>query len=136
MNTTTPGLNGLIESTEADSSAPAGTNPGSDGLSQHREVLQQNIDSILRGNMYGTMSQKVVMDRNYYNLFYKYKDSNAKLLKIRQQTRFNNASAGPQGLLKGVNVVPTGSHTQNSKFLYQYRTLSKDSSKGSRAAHL
>lgn len=35
------------------------------------------------------MSQKVVMDRNYYNMFYKYQDSNAKLLKIRQQTRIN-----------------------------------------------
>ena len=38
-----------------------------------------------------TMSQKVVMDRSYYNQFYKFKDSNAKLLKIRKQSRLNNS---------------------------------------------
>ena len=99
MNTTvTPGLTGLAESTQDDSSVPAGTNLGSENgvtaqdFTRKRELMQRNIDNILRGNMYGTMSQKVVMDRNYYNMFYKYQDSNAKLLKIRQQTRLNQES--------------------------------------------
>lgn len=138
MNTTiTPHL-GNVESTQDDSSAPGGTNAGSDGGGMHdftrkRELMQRNIDNILRGNV-GTMSQKVVMDRNYYNMFYKYQDSNAKLLKIRQQTRTNQTSQN----LHALTAVPVGqgSHTQDSKFMYQYRTLSKDSSKGSRAAQL
>ena len=31
------------------------------------------------------------MDKLYYNQFYKFKDSNAKLLKIRKQSRFNSS---------------------------------------------
>ena len=62
MNTTiTPGLTGLVESTQDDSSAPAGTNMGSEGggalndFTRKRELMQRNIDNILRGNC-GTMS--------------------------------------------------------------------------------
>ena len=45
--------------------------------------MQANSNLFANGQFGGTMSQKVVMDRRYYNMFYKFQDSNAKLLKIR-----------------------------------------------------
>ena len=59
--------------------------------------MQDNIQDILQGTNYGSMSKKVIMDGNYYKTFYKYQKDNSKLLKIRQQTRRINSSAGFQG---------------------------------------
>ena len=78
-----------------------------------------------RGN---TMSQKVVMDRQYYNQFYKFSDSNAKLLKIRKQSRLSNSgvvfenscsflqpTSGPNYGAMGVGRFPSSSQHSSLK---------------------
>ena len=44
-----------------------------------------------------TNTQKVVMDRQYFNQIYKYKGNNAKLLNIRRK-RFMSATSGDAAL--------------------------------------
>ena len=75
-----------------------------------------------------TMSQKVVMDRRYYNQFYKFSDSNAKLLRIRKQSRLTNSGGGIASnfenscsFLQATTTTPGG----------LIRTLANDSSNGS-----
>lgn len=64
-----------------------------------RQNLNQVTNSLFQrmqsagGNGANIASQKLIMDRQYYNSFYKYKDSNAKLLNIRKARRSINTAA-------------------------------------------
>ena len=96
------------------------------------------------------MSQKLVMDKAYYNQFYRFKDNNAKLLKIRQQKRQNSTAIGQDSIFNhqmpsGSNIVgfptsstkaPLNQKSSGSQFRQHYNTLSANSSAGSQINHM
>ena len=78
------------------------------------------------------------MDRQYYNQFYKFQESNAKLLKIRKQSRLSNSgvafenSAFLQATAGVGNTFGLPASSQLS-LKQQFKTLSNDSSNGSQS---
>ena len=77
------------------------------------------------------------MDRQYYNQFYRFKESNAKLLKIRKQSRLSNSGVAFDNnsflqATSGVNAIGFPASSQHN-LNQQFKTLSNDSSNGSQS---